>query len=460
MTAVDRPAVTTQPRPEVGHAEAWALPPISSAPVGHGLTVHSLDLPDRDLVAVTLRLDAPVTSEALELAGVGTIAARALDEGTANHDGHTFAAALDRIGADWSPTVGFAGAMVTLTAPREHLDAGMALLAEAVFTATFPERDVARLVGQRRDRIAQQRATPSGHADLVLRAEAVAGDHRASLPSGGSDETMAALARDDVVAHHRDVMLTGPADVVVAGDLGELGVVDMVARHFGDLGDATRTGSDPDPLRLRSGPRIVLVDHPGAVQTELRVVRPGPDAHAGDRAATRLVGHVLGGPLTSRLDAVLREERGYTYGVRSILRTFRRGGMFVLAHGSFDTPATAEALSLVRSLTEELAAEGPTAEEVTGAADYLAGVIPLSLETPKSLAAAVAGNVGDDLAPDHVTQHLQELRSATHDEVRRAAGEHLRVDDVVVVAVGDVAAIRADVEALGWGEVELHDASS
>lgn len=458
MTSVDKPDVTVAPRPAVGHAEPWAMPPVATAPAGPGLRVHSIDLPGRDLVAVALRLDAPVTTEPLDIAGVGTIAMRSLDEGTANHDGDTFAAALDRIGADWSPSVGFAGAMLILTAPREHLDAGLALMAEALFTATFPERDVARLIGQRRDRIARTLASPAGRADLVLREVAVDPTHRASLPSGGSDESMQALDRDDVVAHHGERLLTGPADLVVVGDVGGHDLDEMAARHFEPLTTSERTRQAADPLRMQAGPRIVLVDHPGAVQTELRVVRPGPDVHAHDRAPARLLTHVLGGPLTSRLDAVLREEKGFTYGVRSSLRSFRRGGMFVVASGSFETDTTAAALDLVRSLSAALAAAGPTEDEVVRARDYLTGVIPLSLETPKALAGVVAGNIGDDLPTDHTTTHLAQLRAASRDDVVRAAATHLDVDDLVVVAVGDLDRVADDIHALGWGNVVVHEA--
>lgn len=452
----DRPDNTTAPRPVVSAPEPWALPAVRSESASSGLTVHSLDLPDRELVAVTVLLDAPVTTEPAELAGVGTITARALDEGTAHHDGDTFAAALDRIGADWSPSASFGGVRVTVTMPLEKLADGLDLVAEALLTPTFPQRDVARLVGQRRDRLVQQLATPDGKASIALREIAVAADHRAHLASGGTDQTMAALTRDDVVAHHADVLLTGPVHVVVAGNLSHVDVVDLVDRHLGDLGPTSRPATVADPLRLVPGPRIVVVDHPGAVQTELRVVRPGPDTHARDRAATRLLAHVLGGPLTSRLDAVLREEKGYTYGVRSSLQSFRRGGLFMLASGSFDTPTTGETLALVREHVQALAADGPTPAEVSGAADYLAGVIPLSLETPRALAGTVAGNLGDDLPPDHTTAHLAALRSALPGDVVRAARAHLSVDDVVVVAVGDAAEIEPDLVALDWGEVVRH----
>jgi len=458
MTPVDKPDVTVADRPAVGPPQPWTMPAVTTDQPGPGLKVHSIDLPGRDLVAVVLRLDAPVTTEPLAIAGVGTITARSLDEGTANHDGDTFAAALDRIGADWRPSVGYAGTTVAVTAPREHLEAGIDLLAEAVFTATFPDRDVARLVGQRRDSITRTLATPGGRADTALREVAVADDHRASISAGGTHATMAALDHADVVAHHRDRLLTGPADLVVVGDLSGHDLPSLAANHFGGLLASERARQPADPLRLQAGGRLVLVDHPGAVQTELRVVGPGPDVHDEDRAATRLLAHVLGGPLTSRLDAVLREERGFTYGVRSSLRSYRRGGMFVVASGAFETDMSAEAIDIIRDLSGRVVADGPTEDEVVRARDYLTGVIPLSLETPRSLAHVVAANVGDDLPTDHTTHHLEQLAAATRDDVAAAADAHLDVDDMVVVVVGDLDRIGDDLRGLGWGSVEVYDA--
>lgn len=455
MTSVDKPDVTVASRPAVASAHPWVMPPVDSAAPGPGLHVHGIDLPGRDLATAVLRLDGPITTEALDIAGVASITAGSLDEGTEHHDGNTFAAALDRIGADWSPSAGFGGTMLRLTAPGEHLEAGLALMAEAVFTATFPERDVARLIGQRHDRITSTLATPAGRADVVLRQVAVDPGHRASLPAGGTHATVEALDRDDVIAHHRDTLLTGPADLVLVGDLSTRDLPLLAAEHFGQFVAADRDRAPADPLRLQPGGRLVLVDHPGAVQTELRVVGPGPDVHADDRAATRLMAHVLGGPLTSRLDAVLREDRGFTYGVRSSLRSFRRGGMFVVASGSFETDTTAEALDLIRNLSTTFVVDGPTDDEVERARDYLTGVIPLSLETPGSLASVVAGNIGDDLATDHTSIHLAQLGAATRDEVAAAANTHLDVDDLVV-AVGDLDSIGDDLQALGWGDVIVH----
>jgi predicted Zn-dependent peptidase len=200
---------------------------------------------------------------------------------------------------------------------------------------------------------------------------------------------------------------------------------------------------------------VVVVDKPGAVQTQLLVSRIGPDRRAHDWTAARIASYVLGGTLTSRLDMVLREDKGFTYGIRSRMTTYRRGGIVQLANGSVDTPTTGEAVGLALDIVRRLADEGPTYQEVEAAVDYLVGVRPLALETPRALVSEVARNLGDDLAPSHTDTELSEMRALTVDEVAEAAATHLRTDDCTVIAVGDAEAIANELAALGHAEVEL-----
>ena len=447
-------SATVQPRPVLGDPVPWSMPALDSAELGSGLALHQLHLPGRGLVAVDLRLDAPITLDPDGREGLALITSRALDEGSAQRDGNDFAAALDRVGADLHTGAGTAGLRVSLDVPAEHLPEALDLLAEAVTEPVFPAREVDRLVAQRLDAIRQQLARADARIGIVER-DVMVGDHRCSLPNGGTLDTVAAIDRDRTAAFHADHVLTGPATLVVAGDLSGTDVADAASRRLGHFLDADRAAHTPRPLPVRGGPRVVVVDKPGAVQTQLLLSRPGPDRHADDWVATRVAAYVLGGTLTSRLDMVLREDKGFTYGIRSRLSTYRRGGIAQLANGSVDTPTTGEAVRLALDIATRLAEEGPTQAERDAAVDYLVGVRPLALETPRALANEVTRNLGDDLPPARTDTELAALREVTVDAVGDAAAAHLRAGDCTVIAVGDAAAITADLEALGHADVEV-----
>jgi predicted Zn-dependent peptidase len=447
-------ALTVQPRPDLGAPVDWSFPPLTTTRMGPGLVVHQLHLPGRDLVAVDLRMDAPITLDPPGSEGLALITSRALDEGSAHRDGDAFAAALDRIGADVHTGAGTSGTRVSLDVPAANLAPALDLLAEAVTEPVFPPREVDRLVQQRTDAIRQQLARPDQRIGMAVREVMLAG-HRCALPNGGTLETVPTIDRDATAAFHAEHALTGPATLVVAGDLSGIDVEEVVARRLGHFLDVDREAHDPVPVAVGDGPRVVVVDKPGAVQTQLALVRRGPDRRSADWVPARVATYVLGGTLTSRLDMVLREEKGYTYGIRSQSRTYRRGGLVELAGGSVDTPNTGESVRLALDIVGRLAAEGPTQEERDAAVDFLVGIRPLALETPRALASEIGRNLGDDLPPTHTDTELGALRGVTVDEVAAAAATHLRPDDCTVVAVGDADEVVAALDALGHADVEV-----
>ena len=447
-------AAIVQSRPVLGDPVAWTFPAFRTTEVGPGLTVHHLHLPGRGLVAVDLRLDAPITLDPDGVEGLALITSRALDEGSATRDGDAFAAALDRVGADLHTGAGTAGMRVSVDVPAANLAGALDLLAEAATEPVFPAREVDRLVAQRLDAIRQQLARADQRIGIVER-EVLVDDHRCALPNGGTLDTVAAIDRDLAAAFHADHALTGPATLVIAGDLGDVDVEQVVADRFAHFLDASRDGHPAHPLPVRPGPHVVVVDKPGAVQSQLLLSRPGPDRHDDDWAAARIAAYVLGGTLTSRLDMVLREDKGYTYGIRTRLGTYRRGGIAQLANGSVDTPVTGDAVRLALDIIAGLAEDGPTQDEVDSAVDYLAGVRPLALETPRALVSEVTRNLGDDLAPTHTDAELAALRAVTVDDVAAAAAAHLRPEDCTVIAVGDADAIAAELADLDHADVEV-----
>jgi predicted Zn-dependent peptidase len=210
---------------------------------------------------------------------------------------------------------------------------------------------------------------------------------------------------------------------------------------------------------------VVIVDRPGAVQTQLLIGRIGPDRH--DRAWPALVlgTYCLGGTLTSRLDRVLREEKGYTYGVRAFQQVLRSpaphaaggaAGASVLAiSGSVDTASTAPALGDLRTVLRTLAAEGLTEAERDTAVQNLVGVAPLQYERAASVAGTLADQVEQHLPDDYQAQLYARLTETGTAEATAAVVAAFPEDRLVTILVGDASQIGAPVKALGLGDVEV-----
>ncbi|MFD9595025.1 M16 family metallopeptidase [Kitasatospora sp. NPDC059973] len=454
------PAMTFHPKPEPGTAEPWAFPAPERAVLGNGITVLHCDRPGQQLVAVEVQLDVPLAAEPEGLDGIATILARAFNEGTDTLTAEEFAAELERAGATLDAHADHPGLRVSLEVPASRLQRGLGLLADALRAPALPEDEIERLVANRLDELVHEAANPARRAAKALYAELFDGADRLSRPRGGTADTVKSIDRAAVKAFYDAHVRPSTTTVVVVGDLTG---TDLPALLEATLGTWTGTTAEPTvhaPVTGDDTGRVVIVDRPGSVQTQLLIGRVGPDRHDPAWAAQILGTYCLGGTLTSRLDRVLREEKGYTYGVRAFAQPLRSaadgsGRALIAISGSVDTASTAPALADTWTILRTLAAEGLTDAERDEAVQFLVGVAPLKYETAGSVAGTLADQVEQDLPDDYQAEVYRRLAELPTAEATEAVVAAFPADRLVTVLVGDAATIADPVRELGIGEVTV-----
>ena len=238
------------------------------------------------------------------------------------------------------------------------------------------------------------------------------------------------------------------SSAVVVGDLAGGSAAVLIGPGLAAWGGVTERYAPAeriDPTTVQA----VVVDRPGAAQTQLGLGHPAVGREHPDFAALTIAAYVLGGTLTSRIDALLREGRGYTYGMRASLVPTRRGGSFRIS-GSVATGVTEPALLDLRGVLTTALAGGLTDEECTAAAAYLTLTSPLRWETPSALARQTATVVSNDLDPGWTTRNLAQQRAVTPAAVNRAMREHLDPTRLSIAAVGDAGVVAPALQAAGW----------
>ncbi|MFJ1648374.1 M16 family metallopeptidase [Streptomyces sp. NPDC088258] len=453
------------PQPTAGEARPWAFPAPGRATLGNGLTVLRCDRPGQQVVAVEINLDAPLDAEPAGLDGVATIMARALSEGTDKHTAEEFAAELERCGATLDSFADHPGVRVSLEVPVSRLPKALGLLAEALRAPAFSDSEVERLVRNRLDEIPHESANPGRRAAKQLSKELFPTSLRMSRPRQGTEETVERIDAASVRAFYEAHVRPATATAVIVGDLTGVDLDGILADTLGDWAGDTTASRPVPPITADDTGRVVIVDRPGAVQTQLLIGRIGADRHDRVWAAQVLGTYCLGGTLTSRLDRVLREEKGYTYGVRAYGQVLRSsapdapggatGAAMLAISGSVDTASTGPALEDLWKVLRTLAAEGLTDAERDVAVQNLVGVAPLKYETAASVAATLADQVEQFLPDDFQAQLYARLASTGTVEATAAVVNAFPVDRLVTVLVGDAAQIKEPVEALGIGEVTV-----
>ncbi len=247
---------------------------------------------------------------------------------------------------------GWDSAHLELTGLRSRLGAAAPVLADLLRRPTFPPEEVERIRQEHRAAILQRRAEPRGLANEAANRFVFCDASPFSRPLGGTDATLRGLSRDDVLAFHRDRFSPSGAALLVAGDTTTEEVERLFSAVLGDWSGAPEAAVPVTVEPRARALRVVVVDRPGAVQSELRVGQVGVSRGTPDYFPLTVMNAILGGAFTSRLNLNLRERQGFTYGVSSSFVMRREPGPFAISTAvqtEVTAPALAEILGEVRA---------------------------------------------------------------------------------------------------------------
>lgn len=386
---------------------AWTFPGCEVTALDSGLRLVLVDLPGQHVLSIRTIVPMNLVDEPADTEGIFTVMSRVLDEGTASHSPTEFAELVERAGIALGAGVSDGGLSVDMDVPSGYAAAALDLLTELLSEPVFPGAEVRRAVAARLTEIDHADAHASSRAAKEFLATAVDPSHRASRPTGGERAGVRAVTSDALRREHARRVGPRGATVVIAGHLAGTDVASLASRalqRWRADGQVSPTPWRPPPSAPTAG-RIVLVDRPGSVQAEIHVGWPGPDRHVdGGWAPYPAAAWLLAGSPGARVDAVLREEKGYTYGIRGAYRSRRRGGHVVVA-GAVRGDVAVESLGLLHGILDR-SADGFTDAEVASAVDFLSRTAPGRYATADTVADEVAALALHDLPWDFTSAYL------------------------------------------------------
>jgi predicted Zn-dependent peptidase len=447
-------------RPVPGTPRDYDFPDFERGTLPSGLTIIRCHVPGRPLLQAQLMVRGDsgggATSEPPEVAGATVLTARAMSEGTRQRDAVSFVEAAERLGAEMGAAAGWDSFAVQVEVPRGQLADAMALFAEMSLQPSFPEAEVERLRGERLNDLQQVMADPRRRAEKAYPEIIYASGAAYGRAVGGSESTVAAIDRDAVVKRHEETFRPDAATLIVCGDLQGVPLDAIVESSFGDwivAADgvaAVASGVDA----AATGRRVVLIDRPGAPQSEIRVGHVGTGRRIDDFHALSVMNALLGGLFNSRLNRLLREERGYTYGVSSGYDMRRGAGPFAV-RCAVESDVTAPAIADIVAELERVREAPVDQDELDAARDYLVGVFPLRFETSAQVAGALSGLVVHDLPDDELDRYRPTIAAVSAEAVLDAAQRHIDPAAASIVVVGDVSVFENALRDAGYGEVEV-----
>jgi len=434
-------------RPPVRPAPPWHFPRPITHQLDNGLTVDRYVLPGQRVITMTLLIDAPLTAEPVELEGVATLAMQARDEGTVNHPGSALTEGLEGCGA---AVVGAGasldGATLSLETPQTRLSETLPLMAELIEQPAYADDDVARLVDDRLLAIATAEYSPPACASKAFYLGL--GHHRLARPVGGDADTVANLSASSLHAWQAAAARPERSRLILAGDLPE-DTARLTDAALGAWSSRVDVPALPPavPPELTPTRRVILVDRPGVAQVSVRFGTLTPSRSHEDWAALQVANAVVGSMFGSRLNKVLREEKGLTYGAGSFLGPSRDVAIF-MAHAECDPAAATDAIQLGLMLLD-LDAAPITDVEARTAIAYITGATPLRMDTASAIAAQATDFALGLVPPDWFDGHMAKVATVSADDATAAFTRHIKPDDLVVAICGDAAALVPQLEAIG-----------
>lgn len=433
------------PRP--GPPRPYAFPSFRRRRLPNGLTLVLCPVPRLPLISLELITPAGAWHDPPDEAGLATLTAALLDDGTRTRSAPEIAAFVERLGGSLSTGADWDAASISLGLLSRHLSRGLEILGEVATTPTFPEEEVERVRQQRRVDLVRRRDQPAALANLCC-SRAVYGGSAYGRSILGCEETVGRIARSSIERFYRRRMKVRGASLMAVGDLDLDTFEDQAARAMGDW-PATEAAAPPQPSsRQLRGVEVHLVDRPSAVQTELRIGHAGIPRNHADFIAVKVMNTLLGGKFTSRINLNLRERHGLTYGAHSHFAERLGPGPFLVS-AAVATEATRTAVDEILVELRRIQEEPVEEAELEDAKSYLLGVFPYTVETIDGLARRLEELLVFELGDDYFQRYPDLLERVDRGEVLRVAREHLRPDQIAVVAVGEAGRLETELADLG-----------
>lgn len=450
--ALDRKKVPPAGKPPVLRVPAWTKGALNNG--AEFIVSEKHDLP---LVSFSITfLGGADQFEPAGRQGVASFAASLLSEGTTTRDGEALSNALQLLGTSVAAGVGGESGSISFVSTTAKFPATLEILADMLVNPTFPAVGLERLRGQRLVALTQARSQPGAIANRVFPRIVYGAAH----PYGRlvTEASLKAITREDLIAFHKAYFQPGRALVTVVGDVTAATAKPIVEKTLGSWAKGGEKPSFaypavPEPRTTT----IFLVDKPGAAQSTFAIGRPGPPRNTPDYFALQVTNTILGGMFQSRLNANIREEKGYSYGVGSSFAYGKGPGAFRTGGDIVTDKSDAALVEFMKELRGILGARPVTDEELTTAKDSLIQRLPGTFASVSSINSALTTLWTQNLPDDYYQQYARSIGAITKDDVLRVAKRYIDVERLAIVIVGDRGTIEAPLKATGIAPIELYD---
>ena len=437
---------------------SYSFPKIQSAVLDNGSKLVLAERNDLPLVNLEVVFNKGWAIESNEQQGLTNFTMSMMDEGTKKYSSLDFAEAQERLGSG----IGYGSSIDTtyasLSSMKVNLEATLDLFKEGLLNPIFPQAELDKVKKRWLDSIDQQLNNPGSVANRKIRGLVYGEGHPyAKESSSGLKETVEQFTREDLIQMHS--LLTNPSDstFIVTGDISLNEATELLNKKFNDWASQA---SDINPIDLftvedQSEPRIFLIDKPGAIQSYILAAQLLPPTNSDDDILIDYMNYAIAGSFTSRINMNLREDKSWSYGVRTSTG-YSQGQRLMRMTAPVQTDKTAPAiLEVLREYNQYVNDSPITADELSKIKNARTLRLPGQYETLGALLGGMEDIVKYNRDFDYLDTIADKRNAILLEDVRSASKKYLDTNKWTWVIVGDLAQIESPVRELNIGKVEI-----
>lgn len=411
-----------------------AAPKIETWTTSKGSEVYYVHAPELPMVDLQVVFDAGASRDG-DLSGLAALTSGLLDQGAAGLDADAISNGFESLGAVYGSNAGYDSASVKLRSltDKKLLDKALANFKQVIAKPDFPEAALERrrartLIGIQ----AKQQSAGAVAKDAFM--SALYQSHPYAKPNEGTEETVSAIKREDIIAFYKQYYVANNAMVAIVGDVDRKQAEEIAEGITAVLETGKKAETLANVKDLDKADKI-FIEHPSA-QTHIMVGQPGVKRGDPDYFPLYVGNHVLGGGgMVSRLFEEVREKRGLSYSAYSYFSPMRFAGPFI-AGLQTKTEQVDEALSVLMENINQFIDQGPTAEELAASKRNITGGYPLRIDSNSKILSYVVVIAYYKLPLDYLETFNANIEAVTIEQIKDAFKRRLSPDKLITVMVG------------------------
>ncbi|MCH8128205.1 insulinase family protein [candidate division KSB1 bacterium] len=436
------------------------IPHFEEVELTNGLKLIVVERNNLPLVQFSLVLKTGWDADDPAKPGVSNLTSDLLDEGTSNRSTLQISQDLKSIGAVLSSSSSFDSSGVSLNVLKRHLDKGLDIYSDVILNPIFPDEELTRKKKDYLARIMQEKNEPFISSVKAFLRKLYGNTHPygQSYTGSGTEESIQAISTENLKEFYQNYYRPNNAVLIVVGDIDKNQVVQNMEKIFGNWQMTDLPLTEIPPFQPIEKSKIYIVDKPGAVQSIICMGHYGQPRNSPDYYKLDVMNTLLGGKFTSRINMNLREDKGFTYGARSMFNFRKEIGPF-LTYAPVHTENTAESITELLKEFRGIRGEKPvTEDEIKDTKNNLILSYPREFETIGKIAGNFVEMVTYNLAQNTLEEYIPQIESITPEDVIEVAKKHIRPHEIQIVVVGEREKIEPGLNELNIGEIGYLDA--